>query len=542
MDYDFLIVGQGIAGSTLALELLQRGVRVLVVDRQDQGSSSRVAAGLITPITGKGLNPAWRQDEYLPVAEKFYQSLEDEVRGRFYHPCEVVRLFQSAREQEKWRSKSAEHRKWGEEKELADDALKSEYGGLKMSGGAWLDSQKFLTAVQNKLVAEDSYRVDDFCEQEVEFGEGGVTWRDVTAGKIILCQGAYGLQGGGWFSDVPHRCAKGEIITVKLAGLPKDTRYHADGWLAARGDGTWKVGATYDWKNLNSEVTEQGRDEVLGKLATWCDLPVAVVDQEAGVRPIIRNSRPVIGLHPKYEEVGFFNGLGSKGSLIAPAVASHFADVLTGKSELDPELSIPFTASESVAGTIATGNLLKTAHQLASEAVAAGDVVMDTTVGNGHDTLFLTSLVGAGGQVIGFDIQQQAIESATKRLTAEGVIMNSVMLHQESHAQMKQMVGDDLLGKVACVMFNLGYLPGADKSIITQLESTLSALQQATEYLKSGGLLSVMCYPGHAGGDREAAEVKKWMMSLPREEFTVDHYVRNESRESTPFLLVAHKK
>ena len=107
---------------------------------------------------------------------------------------------------------------------------------------------------------------------------------------------------------------------------------------------------------------------------------------------------------------------------MAPAVASHFADVLTGKSELDPELSIPFPTSESSTGPIATANLIKTAHQLASEAVAAGDVVMDATVGNGHDTLFLTSLVGAGGQVIGFDIQQQAIESATKRLTAEGVI------------------------------------------------------------------------------------------------------------------------
>ena len=149
------------------------------------------------------------------------------------------------------------------------------------------------------------------------------------------------------------------------------------------------MGATYDWKNLNSEVTEQGRDEVLGKLATWCDFPVEVVAQEAGVRPIIRNSRPVIGFHPKHEEVGFFNGLGSKGSLMAPAVASHFADVLTGKSELDPELSIPFPAGESSTGPIATGNLLKTAHQLASEAVAAGDVVMDTTVGNGHDTLCL---------------------------------------------------------------------------------------------------------------------------------------------------------
>lgn len=541
MKYDLLIIGQGIAGSTLALELLRHGVKVLVVDRQDEGSSSRVAAGLVTPVTGHGLNPAWRQDEYLPVAEQFYRSLETEVGGNFYHSCEVVRVFRTEREREKWRSKDASHHRWAEEKELADGDVRSDFGSLEMNGGAWLDTQKFLIAVQKKLTALNCYRVDDFRELDVEFTPEGLCWKDVTAEKVILCQGAYGLQNVGWFGDVPHRCAKGEILTVKLDGLPSDTRYHADGWLGARDDGTWKAGATYDWENLNSEVTAEGRAEVLKKIASWCDLPMEVVAHEAGVRPIIRNSRPVIGLHPKNEALGFFNGLGSKGTLMAPAVARHFADFLCGNTNLDPELRIPFPEPKNEE-PIATVNLLKTAHALVNEVVMEGDVVIDATVGNGHDALFLTSLVSGRGKVIGFDIQEQAIVSASKRLVDAKVPMDEVELHQKSHAEMRQVIGDELVGKVACVMFNLGYLPGADKSIITQLESTLSALQQATAYLKPGGLLSVMCYPGHAGGDNEAAEVRKWMLALPQKDFSVSHYVRTEHRETTPFLLVAYKK
>ena len=541
MKYDILIVGQGIAGSTLAVELLQRGVKVLVLDRLDEGSSSRVAAGLVTPLTGKGLNPGWRQSEYLPVAESFYSSLERKTAENFYHPCEVVRVFKSARERDKWRGKSATHSQWGQEKTFSQSGITAEFGGLQMSGGAWLDTQKFITVVKQLLTENNAYREANFSEADVKFTSGGVIWDNVSADKIILCQGAYGLNGEGWLGNVTSRCAKGEILTLKIDGLPSDTRYHAAGWLAARGDDTWKAGATYDWQNLNSKNTEAGEAEVLTKLSSWFKHPVEVLAQEAGVRPIIRNSRPVIGFHHAHNEIGFFNGLGSKGSLMAPAVAGHFADVLTGQSELDPELSIPFP-EETAHTPIPTGNLLKKAHALVADAVSEGDVVIDATVGNGHDTLYLTTLVGARGKVIGFDIQQQAIESAGERLSSAGVLMDSYDLHQRSHDEIQQVIHPTQVGQGACVMFNLGYLPGADKSVITLLDSTLKALQQSVTFLKSGGLLSVMCYPGHAGGDNEAAEVQKWMMALPQEQFHTSHYVRESHTETTPFLLTAHKK
>lgn len=350
MEVDFLIIGQGLAGSTLAVELLKRGKTILVVDRQDGGGSTRVAAGLITPLTGKGMNPAWHQEDCLEKAKRFYRDLEKQSGRKLYHPMPAIRVFGSDKERQKWRAKAKEQDQWAHELEQLEGPFQNSHGGLEMPDGAWLDTLAFMHVVRDMLMDAGAWREAEFVEQDVVFVDGKVKWQDVVADKIILCQGAYGLAGvdgyDGWFAHVAHRSAKGEILNVWVDGLDETRRYHCNGWVAPREGGMWKVGANYDWKHLDYEPTEQGKAEVLERLATWIDLgeggdvPMEVIEHEAGVRPIIRNSRPVVGFHPEMPQVGFFNGLGSKGSLMAPAVASHFAAHLCGECELDEELSL----------------------------------------------------------------------------------------------------------------------------------------------------------------------------------------------------------
>ncbi|MCP5535652.1 MAG: FAD-binding oxidoreductase [Akkermansiaceae bacterium] len=347
MKVDFLIIGQGIAGSTLALELLNREKSVLVVDRQDAGSSTRVAAGLVTPLTGKGMNPAWRQEEYLPKAVAYYHALEKVSGRRLYRKTPVVRLFSSEKERDKWQEKARDHDQWAFEMARVEGPFKLGLGGIEMSQGAWLDTLAFLQVVKDKLIDSGAWRDGEFAEDDVAFEDDMVRWQDVFAGKIILCQGAYGLSGvdgyNGWFSHIPHRSAKGEVLSLWVGGLDETKRYHCNGWLAPREGGMWKAGANYDWNHLNSIPTEAGKNEVITKLRTWLDegdVPMEVIGHEAGVRPIIRNSRPLIGFHPAMPQVGFFNGLGSKGTLMAPAVAEHFAQHLCGECDLDGDLSL----------------------------------------------------------------------------------------------------------------------------------------------------------------------------------------------------------
>ncbi|MGB1260653.1 MAG: class I SAM-dependent methyltransferase [Akkermansiaceae bacterium] len=141
------------------------------------------------------------------------------------------------------------------------------------------------------------------------------------------------------------------------------------------------------------------------------------------------------------------------------------------------------------------GSLLEVAHSHISAIVERGEVVMDATLGNGHDTLFLAQCVGERGRVIGFDVQQAAIDATRERLVSSGVPEAVYQLHLMSHSR----AGDVINEPCAAVMFNLGYLPGAEKSTITQTKTTLEAIRAGLALLRDGGILTVMCYPGHSG-------------------------------------------
>jgi predicted methyltransferase len=175
------------------------------------------------------------------------------------------------------------------------------------------------------------------------------------------------------------------------------------------------------------------------------------------------------------------------------------------------------------------------AWTLVRGAVQAGDLVIDATAGNGHDTVFLAECVGENGRVLAFDVQRAAIRSASQRV-AEAGFPSRVEFHQASHASMASHAKP---GSVAAVMFNLGYLPGDDHQLSTETSETLAALDAAALVLKPGGVLSVVCYPGHAAGAGESAAVEAWMASRAASGWRVAKYAMLGTLRPAPFLLVA---
>ncbi len=157
--------------------------------------------------------------------------------------------------------------------------------------------------------------------------------------------------------------------------------------------------------------------------------------------------------------------------------------------------------------------LTRIAQQAVSRACRAGGRAIDATVGNGHDTLLLARCVAPDGHVAGFDIQPSALDHTRQRLHTAG-LEEHVELINAGHERMRDLLGDGWFGNTDVVMFNLGYLPGGDKSIITQPHTTLSALEQSLDLLRPGGLLSLMLYRGHLGAEPEIAAVTQWIGSL----------------------------
>jgi len=295
------IVGQGLAGTCVAWHLWWRGEPFSLVDR-GEGGASRVAAGLINPVTGKNFEPSWRIGEFLPEALAFYRRVEVELGVTLWHPMTVLRLAGTEKEWAKISSKLGENkvRPWIGEVVTPPAGWA---GAVGVTGGGRVDTKRFTDASREFFRGHGRYR------------DGDGTGKDVK----IFCEGAAGLIAGKYG---PHRSAKGEILTVRAEGWDEARiRVGGGGWLVPIGGKLFRAGATYEWDELDERPTAKGRKFVEKIVRRLGGEHFTVADHVAGIRPILRRSEPLIG--PLGDGNWMFNGLGSKGSLYAPAVAER---------------------------------------------------------------------------------------------------------------------------------------------------------------------------------------------------------------------------
>lgn len=180
-------------------------------------------------------------------------------------------------------------------------------------------------------------------------------------------------------------------------------------------------------------------------------------------------------------------------------------------------------------------------HSIVREYLQAGDLAIDATLGNGHDSVFLAQCVGDDGHIYGFDVQLQALQASRQRLMQHGLLARVTLLHA-SHAQLIHHIPHKLQGQIKAIMFNLGYLPGADKSIITQTNSTLLATDAACQLLSDQGVLTVMAYPGHVGGDEETRCLEQWLQRLNADYYQSQIIYSQQHKSSAPRLFVIRKR
>ncbi|QDT96623.1 NAD(P)/FAD-dependent oxidoreductase [Gimesia aquarii] len=340
---DYIIVGQGLAGTALAWTLTARGYDVLIVDRCEQTTSSHIAAGLITPITGLRLVVTWRLDEFLPFATEFYRSVEQKTDSSFFELKPMLRLFASEQEQEQYRQRSETHfpHLVSIPEPLATESMfEISRGGFEMRQGGQLDVPTYLNVSRLFFTQQDRFLEADIDPlQDLDFASNRISlpqW-NVTARKVIFCEGIHSQQNP-WFKSVPFEGAKGEILTLKIPGLTERRVVHRGIWLAHWKEDLYRAGSTYDREHLNCIPTNSGRAEICSRLSEFLKLPIEVIDHRAAVRPIIHGRLPVMGLHPVQPHIGFFNGFASKGSLQSPWMADHFVNVLEGKIPLEKQL------------------------------------------------------------------------------------------------------------------------------------------------------------------------------------------------------------
>jgi glycine/D-amino acid oxidase-like deaminating enzyme len=340
---EFLIVGQGLAGTTLAWALLLRGRNVMVADAERGRSASRIAAGLITPVTGKRLAKSWRWEELYPTAVEFYLAREADTRSRFFHRRPALRLFDDAAEQNEF------HRR---EETLLRALVRTEppintqwfaavVGGFEMPAAARLDVPHYLDASREYFRSRNAYLTAEIDPRALELTASGVRGPSlaISAQTVIFCRG-FDAGADSWFGGIPFNAAKGEILTVRVPGLTEERVVHRGVWLAPVGGEVFRAGSTYTWEPLNALPTTDGRAEIESKLRAFLKLPFEVIDHRAAVRPVIDAGYPVLGRHPLHPQLAYFNGLGSKGSLLAPFFAEQLAAHLCGAGTIEDAVNV----------------------------------------------------------------------------------------------------------------------------------------------------------------------------------------------------------
>lgn len=343
---DFIIVGQGIAGSVLVLQLLKHGKRVLVINNTKTNIASSAAAGIYNPITGRGMVKTWLADALFPYLTDFYQEAAQTLGMQFLYPMPIFRPFVTAQEHVTWLTRST---KTGYTDFIAKvasapyhrDNIVHPYGGIVLKQSGYLDVKSFLKATKAYLQDRNAYIEADFVYDHVRLGTH-VSYQDVSACQVIFCEGPQAMHNP-FFSTLPLRLVKGEVLLVALQ-QSCEMIYNRQVFVLPKADNHAVVGATYDWQDLSLTSTAKAKQTLEGKLRNTLRLAYTVRDQWAGIRPATFDRRPLIGLHPRYPQVGIFNGLGAKGVSLAPFFAKKFVEHLLLDCTLPREVQLSRTA------------------------------------------------------------------------------------------------------------------------------------------------------------------------------------------------------
>jgi glycine oxidase len=344
LHYDYIIVGQGIAGTVLSWTLLQQGKKVLVVDSRKKPNSSEIALGIYNPVVFKRMTKSWKADELIPVAEKLYTDMENALGVKALHKNTILKLFSSKDERTFWEKKMHNGEAMAfldttKEQSQYTSAVVDDLGSADVLNSGWLDTAKLLSSYRKFLSGNNILRTDKFEYSQLVVTRGTLEWNDITTDRLIFCEGSRATDNS-LFKNLPFVLTKGEMLTIRIPDfLPQQLISKGIYLLHEYGD-VFKVGATYDWNDLTDVPTEKGKTDLVEKLKKVLKCDYEILDQAAAIRPTVKDRRPLIGLHHEDKRIGIFNGMGTKGVMIAPFFAKQFAEHIESGLPLDKEVDI----------------------------------------------------------------------------------------------------------------------------------------------------------------------------------------------------------
>ncbi len=342
--FDYIIVGQGLAGTLLGYFLEKSGKRILFVDNGYKTAASTVAAGIFNPITGRRFVKSWMIDTLFPFAKETYAEIEREINQQIFYPNHIIRALFNHVEENHWlmRSDLPENLPYVEPKEdygRYKGRIQEPYSYMELRNAGRADILGLIQAFRKKWLSLGRLVEEQLNYELLDIRKEGVFYKDLMAPTMIFCEG-YMARENPHFSYLNYNPTKGELLLVKIPNVDFRKMLKHKLYIVPFGDDIYWVGATNDWNNIDDIPTAENRKYLEDRLQSFLKVPFEVLEHKAAVRPTVKDRRPYLGLHPKYPQLAIFNGLGTKGASLGPYWAQHFSDFLCGHSEIDSQVDI----------------------------------------------------------------------------------------------------------------------------------------------------------------------------------------------------------
>ena len=342
IEKDYIIVGLGIAGISLCEQLSKYNKSFLVIDSGVQGSTAN-SGGVFNPTVLKRFTAAWNASVFFPFAVKFYTGLSEKLNLKIFTETPILRVFKSVEEQNNWSVASDKNELQqflsAEFLKNANPSVDAPFGFGKVLGTAQIQTDILLSEYRNLLLKTNNLLAEVFQYKDVVQKDNGVIYKNISAKKIIFAEGSKVIDNP-FFPKQAIIANKGEYIIIKAPDLHLEELLKGPMYIIPMGNNKYKVGATYSRDDYGPNTTEAAKGEILSNLKTFIDCPFEIVGQTAGVRPTTKDHRPLLGSLAENPNLVFFNGLGSRGFLMAPLLSEILFNFLEDEESLPQEMDI----------------------------------------------------------------------------------------------------------------------------------------------------------------------------------------------------------
>lgn len=336
-----LIVGGGLSGICLGHTFINKNIDFEIIDAGENHSSS-VAAGMINPMVFRKMVKTWRGDDLMPFLNVFYPDVEKRIGRQFFFPRKIRRAFSTADEKNYWdeRLTDEEYKNYIHnftDSEPCPDYLINTHGNAWVKSPGYVDAKIFMKANHDYLLANAQIRFETFDFDHLEAEK--LVYKGTAYTHIVFAEGYRGKENP-FFNYLPLQQTKGEVLSVKSKTLRKDEILNRKCFVLPLQDGSFKLGATFAWDTTDLSTTNEARTQLLEQYEQLSAAEIEIIGQEAGIRPTVTDRRPLIGEHPTKKGLYIFNGMGTKGYMIAPYFAEEFSKYLVDNKSIDPEVNI----------------------------------------------------------------------------------------------------------------------------------------------------------------------------------------------------------